>query len=434
MKGESRKPTREIPELCGFEFSGRPGIVFQLHDATQSRTRQRTPFAPSFVKKSLRSYPRLPVLGWSALSGERAAPALGVLSARYRRYTTSGRAAIALALRALEIRPGDKVLVPTYHCPTMIAPVVQSGAQPMFYPITASGAVDLEWLQRAARDGARAMLATHYFGIPQPMSTLRAFCDAHRIALIEDCAHAFFGVSEGVAAGSWGDLAIASLPKFFPVPEGGLIVSAAYSLKNLDLAPCKWRDEVKAVVDAVEIGVVHGSFPGLNTLLGGAFRLKNWLRRHGRPTDARETRGSESAKPAVDVRLDSLRTVVAARWISSGVHLSRIVGNRRRNYAALASSLSRIEGAHALCPDLPEDATPYVFPLYVNDPAASYQRLRSAGIPIFRWDEVWPGTPVLDGDHGLDWAHRVFQLGCHQDLSLDDIEAMAITVRECIRP
>jgi dTDP-4-amino-4,6-dideoxygalactose transaminase len=372
------------------------------------------------------------VLGWSAFSGERAAPAPGVLSARYRRYTTSGRAAIALALRALEIRWGDKVLVPTYHCPTMIAPVVRSGAQPMFYPITASGAVDLEWLQRAALDGVRAMLATHYFGIPQPMSTLRAFCDVHRIALIEDCAHAFFGVSEGVAAGSWGDLAIASLPKFFPVPEGGLVLSATRSLKKLDLAACKWRDEVKAVVDAVEIGVVHGRFPGLNTPLGGLFRLKNWLRR--RPTDALAKRGSESATPAVDLRLDSLRPAVAARWISSGVHLSRIVANRRRNYAALASSLSRIDGAHALRSDLPEDATPYVFPLYVNDPAASYQRLRSAGIPLFRWDEIWPGTPVLNGDHGLDWAHRVFQLGCHQDLSLDDIEAMAITVRECIRP
>src|ERR1700704_6654321 len=141
----------------------------------------------------MRSYPRLPVLGWPAFSGERGAPTRGVLSARHRRYTTSGRAAIALALRALEIGSNDKVLVPTYHCPTMIAPVAQSGAQPIFYPITASGGVDLEWLQRVALNGARAMLATHYFGFPQPMSRLRAFCDAHRIALIEDCAHAFFG-------------------------------------------------------------------------------------------------------------------------------------------------------------------------------------------------------------------------------------------------
>jgi hypothetical protein len=84
--------------------------------------------------------------------------------------------------------------------------------------------------------------------------------------------------------------------------------------------------------------------------------------------------------------------------------------------------------------DLPDTATPYVFPLYVDNPAASYQQLRSAGIPLFRWDEVWPGTPVLDGDHGLDWAQRVFQIGCHQDLSLHDIETIATTVRALIRP
>jgi perosamine synthetase len=385
-------------------------------------------------QNGMQSYPRLPVLGWSAFSGERAALTHGVLSTRYRRYTTSGQAAIALALRVLEIKPGDKVLVPTFHCPTMIAPVVQSGAQPMFYPITASGEVDLGWLQRAAPAGARAMLAVHYFGIPQPMARLRAFCDAHRIALIEDCAHTFFGMSDGVAVGSWGDLAIASLPKVFPVSGGGLILSATHPLKELDLAPCSWRDEVKAAVDAIEVGVVHGRFPGLNTLLGGVFGLKNWLRSRYDPIDAPADRGSESTKPAVDSRLNSSRPAVVTRWIARSVRQSRIVGHRRRNYAALASRLSRIDGAYALRPVLPDDATPYVFPLYVNEPAASYQRLRSAGIPLFRWDEVWPGTPVLDGDHGLDWAHRVFQLGCHQDLSLQDIEAMASTVRALIQP
>jgi dTDP-4-amino-4,6-dideoxygalactose transaminase len=384
-------------------------------------------------QNGMRSYPRLPVLGWSAFSGGRAAPTRGVLSVRYRRYTTSGGAAIALALRVLGIRPGDKVLVPTYHCPTMIAPVVQSGAQPAFYPITASGGADLEWLQRSAPAGTRAMLAAHYFGFPQPMSRLRAFCDAHRIALIEDCAHAFFGVSDGVAVGSLGDLAIASLPKFFPVPEGGLILSATHSLNGLDLAPCSWRGEVKAAVDAIEVGIGHDRFPGLNTLLGGVFGLKNRLRRRYRPVDVPVNRGSES-KPAVDFRFSCSRPAAVTRWIASSVRQFRIVEHRRRNYAALASRLSRIDGAHALRPDLPDDVTPYAFPLYVKDPAAGYQRLRSAGIPLFRWDEVWPGTPMLDGDHGLDWAHRIFQLGCHQDLSLHDIEAMATTVRALIRP
>ena len=381
----------------------------------------------------MRTYPRLPVLGWSAFSGERAAPLPGLLNARYRCYTTSGRAAIALALRALGIRPGDKVLVPTYHCPTMIAPVVQAGAHPLFYPITASGEADLEWLRRAVSAGTRAMLAAHYFGIPLPMSRLREFCDARRIALIEDCAHAFFGVCEGLAVGSWGDLAIASLPKFFPVPEGGLIASGARPLNDLTSAPCSWRDEVKAAASAVEIGATYGRFPGVNALLRSVFGAKNRLR-GAASAETTTSSGGEYSGLSVDARLNSLRPVAVARWISGSVCKARIIAHRRRNYLALASRFSRIEGARALCPDLPEGAAPYVFPLHVDDPEASYQQLRSAGVPIFRWDEVWPGTPVLDGDHGLDWAHRVFQLGCHQDLSLQDIEAIATTVRELIRP
>jgi perosamine synthetase len=106
---------------------------------------------------------------------------------------------------------------------------------------------------------------------------------------------------------------------------------------------------------------------------------------------------------------------------------------RRRNYVELASRLSELPGAYVPCADLPEGAAPYVFPLYVDKPDASYQRLRSSGIPIFRWDEIWPGTPVIEGDYGLDWSTHVFQLGCHQDLSLEDIDAISDTVRTIIR-
>jgi hypothetical protein len=182
----------------------------------------------------------------------------------------------------------------------------------------------------------------------------------------------------------------------------------------------------------VEIGATYGRFPGLNALLRGAFDLKNRLR-GGASAGASAIGGGKHAGLSVDARLNSLRPAIAARWIATSVFRSRIVENRQRNYAALASRLRRIDGARALYPDLPDGVTPYVFPLYVDNPAASYQQLRSAGIPIFRWDEIWPGTPALDGDHGLDWAHRVFQLGCHQDLSLSDIEAMAGTVRASLR-
>lgn len=376
-------------------------------------------------RSSRQAFPRLPVLGWSAFSARHAATVPGILSARHYRYTISGRAAIALALQVLGVKPGHKVLVPTYHCPTMIQPVVQAGAEPVFYPITASGSPNLHWLNQTGLTGVKVMLAAHYFGLLQPMARLRQFCVTHDIALIEDCAHAFFGMSDDHPVGSWGDVSIASLTKFFPVPEGGVIASRTHPLNGLDLSPRGWYGEIKAAADSIEVGVQHGRFPGLNSVLAGLFRLKNWMRR----ADAQIVNATASATESL---ISSTRPALATRWIASRVDQDRIVALRRRNYAELLNRLSALPGARALWADLPPGAVPYVFPLYVDKPESSYQRLRAARIPIFRWDEVWPDTPALEGDYGLDWSTRVFQLGCHQDLSIEDIDAMADTVRAII--
>lgn len=373
----------------------------------------------------------MPVLGWAAYSGEHETPSPGVLNTRYRRYTISGRAAISLALQVLGARPGSKVLVPTYHCTTMIVPIVHADMQPVFYATTARGAPDLEWLQRSDMNGVRAMLCAHYFGLPQPMSAVRDFCDRHGISLIEDCAHAFFGISDDRPIGSWGDIAIASLTKFFPVPEGGMLASTTWPLDALFLTPRTLRDELKAAADAIEVGAQHARFPGLNSLFNSVFALKKWLRRNnGRapaPADLHEL-----APQVLGRLLASAKPALAVRWIADGVHRERIVALRRRNYQLLAKLLTGMAGARVMSAELTDSAVPYVFPLYVYEPQASYLPLRRAGVPIFRWDEVWPGTPVIENDHGLDWATHVFQLGCHQDLSVEDIEAIAATVREII--
>lgn len=392
--------------------------------------RRKSALAPPFTH--MQPFPKLPVLGWPAYSGERNTTWPGVQSTRYR-YTISGRAAISLALHVLGGRSGDNVLVPTYHCTTMIAPVLHAGMVPMFYPTTGRGSPDLEWLRQANLDGVRMMLVAHYFGLPQPMVAIRAFCNERRISLIEDCAHSFFGSSDGRPVGSWGDVAIASLTKFFPVPEGGVLASATLALDSLFLTPRSFRDELRALADAIEMGARHRRFPGLNWIFNCVFDLKTRVRRRHGGADAPLSESANATRSPVPERmLSSVAPALAVRWIADGVHRTRIVMLRRRNYRELARLFSGMTGAHALVAELPENAAPYVFPLYVQNPETSYQRLRAAGVPIFRWDEIWPGTPCIEGDQGLDWATHVFQLGCHQDLSLDDIAAIAATARDII--
>jgi perosamine synthetase len=121
--------------------------------------------------------PRLPVFGWATWSGKKSSVLPCLLDHEQLVYTTSGRASILLAMEQLGVGPGVKVLMPTYHCPTMIAPVDELGAQTVFYPVTTSGAPDMQWLARLDNRDIKVMLAAHFFGLPQPMAAIRAWCD-----------------------------------------------------------------------------------------------------------------------------------------------------------------------------------------------------------------------------------------------------------------
>jgi selenocysteine lyase/cysteine desulfurase len=376
--------------------------------------------------------PKLPVPGWSILSGPRSTEAHCVADLPQVFLTGSGRAAISLALRCIGIQAGDRVLVPTYHCPSMIAPVVASGAAPLFFPIGEHGEPRLCALRGQDLRGVRAMIAAHYFGVPQPMAALRAFCDEHQIALIEDCAHAMFGEADGRPVGSWGDYAIASIPKFFPAMDGGLLASGRNSLASLVPQPMPFLSEIKILANILETGARYQGFPGFNRLLAGLFSLRS----KPVPASALAVAGTSSQDLADSWLRREQRAPSPLRrpsrlshWALAHAARSRIVDSRRRNFLLLESLLADLPGTHPLVEKLPANAVPYVYPLWVDDPERSYQAVRQAGIPVYRWDEAWPGSSALEGDQGPLWGHHLFQLGCHQDLRPADIRHMAEALR-----
>ncbi len=385
----------------------------------------------------LRRWPRLPLFGWSAFAGERDARLPCVLDQPRVVFTSSGRMAIALALRDLGVGKGDRVLVPTYHCPTMIAPVVAAGATPLFFPLDAAGAPRLDDIVKWDLKGVRAMIAAHYFGLPQPMAWIRRFCDDHGIALIEDCAHAMFGEADGRPIGSHGHYAIASLTKFLPTVDGGCLVYGRSPVNPAELPRRSLADQLRIIANTLEAGAKHNRMPGMNRIITAgfaavdAFRGKGRMRGTGNGSEPSSSRARGAAEFAPDSKLWGGASVWS-RWIARTARRGRIVARRRRNYRHLAALLADLPGTRVLQPDLPEHAAPYVFPLWVDAPAKIYQRVRSSGIPVFRWDEVWPDIPMMAGDSGSHWAVHVFQLGCHQDLELDDLGAMADTLRDIL--
>lgn len=173
--------------------------------------------------------PKHPVLSLATFGRRGKVPS--ILEAGRSRHVSQGRMAIALALEHASIGPGDEVLVPAYHCVAMVEPVRHVGATPVFYRIGRDTSVDIGDLAARLSPASKAVVAVHYFGFPQrTLPALRALCDGRGLTLIEDCAHAFFGSQDGIPFGAMGDYAVASSWKFFPIPEGGYLVSARHPL------------------------------------------------------------------------------------------------------------------------------------------------------------------------------------------------------------
>lgn len=368
--------------------------------------------------------PRSPVLGWATFCGPRRADSPCILDRGHTVFTTSGRAAIVQALKIAGIGPGDRVLVPTYHCPTMISPITSAGAEPVFYPIAPDGSPRLEYLDGLSVE-ISAIIAAHFFGMPQRISGIRRFCDRRGIFMIEDCAHAFFGEAEGRPIGHWGDVGIASLTKFFPVVEGGCLVSENHPL-DLILNRRGIRTEIKTIADTLELGAGYRRLTGLNTAVNGVvFAKRTWRSLFNSPGPVGAGDDPEDSDFILDRAAADAALARSAKWLFETAHRRRIVENRQRNYRIMTELLTDLRKARPLFPLLPAHAVPYVFPLWVESPEDSYQVLRSSGIPIYRWDRLWPSTPSIEGDSGKVWANHVFQLGCHQDLSASDLAKTA---------
>lgn len=420
------------------------GTVPSCMQPTPISARREASSAPRHNVQGARALPRGPVFGWSSLRGGHDSRVPHVLRLPSQALTTSGRAAIYHALKLLPMGTRRGVLLPTYHCPTMVAPVMLAGLQPQFYALGEDGLPDLIALERVPNEHAGAMVVPHLFGRTQSLAAVRSWCDARSITLIEDCAHAFFGQAGERPVGTWGDYATASLSKFLPVPEGGLLASASREVPTLPLKPRRWRDELRGWIDVAEAGAMHQRVAGLNSLLSATFRAKHALR--GTQWPAPVDSATEGARaPCADRMMadcDMARAndapLAVTRWMRKRIPFEHIVTLRRLNFDTYADCLDGVIGARPLAgigpggAGWPEAVAPYVFPLWVDHADTVYARARQLRLPVFRWDRLWPGTPQAPGDAASRWSRHVLQLLCHQDLSRADVEQVSRTIRHLL--
>lgn len=374
--------------------------------------------------------PTQPVLSSSSfLPGKRSSGVASVLDASAVKFVTSGRVAIALAMKEMGVGPGDKVLVPAYHCASMVQPVVWAGATPVFYKVRPDTSVDLDDVQSKIDGATKALMATNYFGFPQDLTSLRRFCDDSHLYFLEDCAHSFLGEYRNKPLGSYGDYAIASAMKFFPVYEGGCLVSSRQKISHLELTSAGLGFEVKAAFNALEKSFSFGRMGALKAALSAPMWVKNFLWsqiKKSTPSKAISL-GPGASDGGFDFEPQWLmkRASLFSRFMIRTVPTAPIARKRRENYRMLQEALSDVPHFRPLFPELPDHVVPYVFPMVSEHLPTLFPVLKHAGLPIIRFAEfLWEGVDTRVCPSSIALSTQCMQLPCHQDLKPEELQWM----------
>lgn len=131
----------------------------------------------------------------------------------------SGTDALFLALRALNIGPGDEVITTPFTFFATAEVISAAGATPVFVDIDAETFnLDLSQIEAAITPKTRAIIPVHLFGQPVDMTQLMAIANAHNLAVIEDCAQATGASWQEAKVGSIGHIGCFS---FYPTKNLG---------------------------------------------------------------------------------------------------------------------------------------------------------------------------------------------------------------------
>lgn len=150
------------------------------------------------------------------------------VGSKYCVAVSSCGAAMFIALKALGVKAGDKVLTSTFTLAPVPGAIAHSGAEAILIETNAEYMTDLPDLERkAAASGAKVFLLSHMRGHIADLEGVRAICDKHGINIIEDCAHTMGAKWDGKHTGTWGKIGCYSTQTYKHINsgEGGLLVT-----------------------------------------------------------------------------------------------------------------------------------------------------------------------------------------------------------------
>lgn len=150
--------------------------------------------------------------------------------------TTSGTAALDMAMLLCDLNPGDEVILPSYTFSSTANSAVLCGAKLVFVDIRPDTMnIDEKKIEAAITDKTKVIVPVHYAGVACEMDTIMAIAEKHQLMVVEDAAQGVMSTYKGRALGTIGHFGCYSFheTKNYSMGEGGalLINDPAYNEK-----------------------------------------------------------------------------------------------------------------------------------------------------------------------------------------------------------
>lgn len=140
---------------------------------------------------------------------------------------TSGTAAIKIALKALNVKPGDEVITQAFNFIATIEAILDVGAKPVVVNIDKTLNMDIEDLKNKITKKTTVVIPVHMLGYPCNMQSIKKICKEKKLKILEDNCESIGGEYKKQLLGTIGDIGVLSLDfgKTITTGEGGMILT-----------------------------------------------------------------------------------------------------------------------------------------------------------------------------------------------------------------
>jgi|SRR5579875_71805 len=344
-------------------------------------------------------------------------------------YFYRGRVALHGLLRALNIEPGDEVLIPGFTCIAVPSPILGLGARPIYVDIDpANYNLNPAALDRQVTKRSKAIIAQHTFGIPCEMDAIMTIAERHGLPVIEDSCHVWGARYNGRDLGEIGSAAFYSYDpgKPFIIGMGGaatvnspLLRDRMQALQHLYHAPA-----------AFETFKLHLQYAAHRLTRNPRFfwRIRDLYRYLSKNGVAIATWTADSREGRLDPDYEKALPPSLQRRLSAHMRRGEQVIARHKRLADRYDCGLRALGFPA--PDRTPTAEPVFicYPIQVSDKARLLGQARKANVELGDWFSS-PVHPL--GEH--EWeavgyqkascpvaeavSERIVTLPCHAGVS-----------------